>query len=223
MAMVVYKHKPAPLWLVAFSILLPTSFSCLATSATNVAIPHISGYFGSTIDEANWIITSYMIANACLILMSGWIESVMGRKLFLKVFIGIFTLGSLICAIAPNLNLMVLGRLIQGIGGGPMTPVSQAVLLASFPKEKRSIALSLYGMAVMVFAILGPTFGGFIVDNADWQWIYLVNIPVGILSISMVHANIEDSERHKAHADFPGMIALVLWLLSMQVVLDKGQ
>ncbi len=223
MAKVVYKQKPAPLWLVAFSILLPTSFSCLATSATNVAIPHISGYFGSTIDEANWIITSYMIANACLILMSGWIESVMGRKLFLKVFIGIFTLGSLICAVAPNLNLMVLGRLIQGIGGGPMTPVSQAVLLASFPKEKRSIAMSLYGMAVMVFAILGPTFGGFIVDNADWQWIYLVNIPVGILSISMVHANIEDSEKHRANADFPGMIALVLWLLSMQVVLDKGQ
>ena len=225
MTKVVYKHHLAPLWLVAFSILLPTSFSCLATSATNVAIPHISGYFGSTIDEANWIITSYMIANACLILMSGWLENLMGRKRFLKVFIGIFTLGSLICAIAPNLNLMVLGRLIQGIGGGPMTPVSQAILLAAFPPEKRGIAMSLYGMAVMVFAILGPTFGGFIVDNADWQWIYLVNIPVGILSISMVHANIEELETRKqvTKTDFPGMIALVLWLLSMQVVLDKGQ
>lgn len=130
MAKVVYKHTPAPLWLVAFSILLPTSFACLATSATNVAIPHISGYFGSTIDEANWIIPSYMIANSCLILMSGWLENLMGRKLFLKVFIGIFTLGSLICALAPNLNLMVLGRLIQGIGGGPMTPVSQSALIA---------------------------------------------------------------------------------------------
>ena len=225
MAKVVYKHKPAPLWLVAFSILLPTSFSCLATSATNVAIPHISGYFGSTIDEANWIITSYMIANACLILMSGWIESVMGRKLFLKIFIGIFTLGSFICAVAPNLNLMVLGGLIQGIGGGPMTPLAQSILLAAFPQEKRGIAMSLYVMAVMVFAILGPTFGGFIVDNADWQWIYLVNIPIGILSISMVHANIEDTEHKKGaiNADFPGMISLVLWLLSMQVVLDKGQ
>lgn len=225
MAKVVYKHTPAPLWLVAFSILLPTSFSCLATSATNVAIPHISGYFGSTIDEANWIITSYMIANACLILMSGWLENLMGRKRFLKVFIGIFTLGSLICAIAPNLNLMVLGRLIQGIGGGPMTPVSQAILLAAFPPDKRGIAMSLYGIAVMVFAILGPTFGGFIVDNADWQWIYLVNIPVGILSISMVHANIEELPTRKKveKTDFLGMIALVLWLLSMQVVLDKGQ
>ena len=225
MANVVYKHNPAPLWLVAFSILLPTSFACLATSATNVAIPHISGYFGSTIDEANWIITSYMIANSCLILMSGWLENLLGRKRFLKIFIGIFTIGSLICALAPNLNLMVLGRLIQGIGGGPMTPLSQSILLAVFPKEKRGIAMSLYGIAVMVFAILGPTFGGFIVDNADWQWIYLVNIPVGILSISMVHANIEELKSRKKikKTDFWGMISLILWLLSMQIVLDKGQ
>ena len=225
MAKVIYKNSPAPLWLVAFSILLPTSFACLATSATNVAIPHISGYFGSTIDEANWIITSYMIANACLILMSGWLENLMGRKLFLKVFISIFTLGSLLCAIAPNLNFMVLGRLIQGIGGGPMTPVSQAILLAAFPADKKGIAMSLYGIAVMVFAILGPTFGGFIVDNADWQWIYLVNIPVGILSISMVHANIQELEtRNKpVKTDFLGMVTLILWLLSMQIVLDKGQ
>ena len=225
MPKVVYKHTPAPLWLVALSILLPTSFACLATSATNVAIPHISGYFGSTIDEANWIITSYMIANSCLILMSGWLENLLGRKRFLKIFIGIFTLGSLICALAPNLNLMVLGRLIQGIGGGPMTPVSQAILLAAFPPEKRGVAMSLYGLAVMVFAILGPTFGGFIVDNADWQWIYLVNIPVGILSIAMVHANIEELKIRKKieKTDYLGMISLVLWLLSMQVVLDKGQ
>lgn len=216
--------KP-PLWLVAISILLPTSFSCLATSATNVAIPHISGYFGSTIDEANWIITSYMIANACLILMSSWLENLFGRKLFLKVFISIFTIGSLICAIAPNLNIMVLGRLIQGIGGGPMTPISQAVLLSAFPPEKRGVAMSLYGVAVMIFAILGPTFGGFIVDNADWQWIYLVNIPIGILSVALIHANIDELDFRKKveKTDFPGMIALVLWLLSMQVVLDKGQ
>lgn len=225
MTKVVYKHTPAPLWLIAFSILLPTSFACLATSATNVAIPHISGYFVSTVDEANWIITSYMIANSCLILMSGWLENLLGRKRFLKIFIGIFTLGSLICAVAPNLNLMVVGRLIQGIGGGPMTPLSQAILLAAFPKDKRGIAMSLYGIAVMVFAILGPTFGGFIVDNADWQWIYLVNIPVRILSISMVHANIEELKERKKikKTDFLGMVSLVLWLLSMQVVLDKGQ
>ena len=114
-AVITTRTHHSPLWLVALSILLPTSFACLATSATNVAIPHISGYFGSTIDEANWIITSYMIANACLILMSGWLENLMGRTMLLKVFITIFTIGSLICAMAPNLNIMVLGRLIQGI------------------------------------------------------------------------------------------------------------
>ena len=157
--------------------------------------------------------------------MSGWLENLMGRTKLLKVFITVFTVGSLICAIAPNLNIMVLGRLIQGIGGGPMTPISQAVLLSAFPSEKRGVAMSLYGVAVMIFAILGPTFGGFIVDNADWQWIYLINIPVGILSISLIHANISELEVRKKieKTDFPGMIALVLWLLSMQVVLDKGQ
>ncbi len=218
-------QKEKPLWLVSLSILLPAAFSCLATSATNVAIPHISGYFGATVDEANWIITSYMIANACLILMTGWLENLMGRKLFLKVFISIFTIGSLICALAPSLNIMVLGRLIQGIGGGPMTPIAQSVLLGAFPKEKRSIAMSLFGIAVMIFAILGPTFGGFIVDNADWQWIYFVNIPIGIISVAMVHANIKELDFRKEikHIDFAGMIALVVWLLTMQIVLDKDQ
>ena len=217
--------KKPSLWLIAVSILLPTAFSCLATSATNVAIPHIAGYFGSTVDEANWVITSYMIANACLILMTGWLENLFGRKTFLKVFISVFTIGSLICALAPNLNIMVLGRLIQGIGGGPMTPIAQSILLSAFPYEKRSIAMSLFGMAVMVFAVLGPTFGGFIVDNADWQWIYFINIPVGILSVALVHSNIDELEIRKKikEIDFPGMISLVLWLLSMQIVLDKGQ
>ena len=217
--------KKIPLWLVAISILLPTAFSTLATSATNVAIPHISGYFAATVDEANWVITSYMIANACLILMTGWLEHLMGRKMLLKVFISIFTIGSLICAIAPSLNFMVLGRLIQGIGGGPMTPMSQAILLAAFPFEKRGLAMSLYGLAVMVFSILGPSFGGFIVDNSNWQYIYLINIPVGIVSIMLVSRNIPDvkADSNIGKIDFIGMISLVLWLLSMQIVLDKGQ
>ncbi len=225
MANAVSSNKKAPLWLVSLSILIPASFSCLATSATNVAIPHIAGYFGSTTDEANWVITSYMIANACLILMTGWLENLMGRKTFLKVFIAIFTIGSLICATAPNLNFMVLGRLIQGIGGGPMTPIAQSVLLSAFPFEKRSVAMSLFGFAVMIFAVLGPTFGGLIVDNATWQWIYLINIPVGIISISMIHANIEELPNRKKieKIDFLGMISLVIWLLTMQIVLDKGQ
>lgn len=217
--------KEAPLWLVAFTILLPTSFAMLATSATNVAIPYIAGYFGSTVDEANWVITIYMIANAILIPLTGWLENYMGRVLFLKVFITIFTIGSVICAFAPSLNFLVVGRLIQGIGGGPMMPISQAILIASFPYNKRGQAMALFALAVMVFSIMGPTFGGFIVDNSAWQWIYLANIPVGIFSVVLVHCNVAElKDRVKPDkVDYVGFIALVVWLMSMQIVLDKGQ
>lgn len=217
--------KNVPIWLIAISILMPTSFSALATTATNVAIPHISGYFAATTDEAKWIVTSYMVANACLIMLSGWLEHLFGRKQFMKICIGIFTLGALICTVAPSLNLMVLGRFIQGVGGGPMTPISQTVLLSAFPPEKKGVAMSLFGFAVMVCAILGPSFGGFLVDNLNWHYIYSVNIPVGIVSYMLVCRNIADTqpEKGKHNMDFVGVGALILWLLSMQIVLDKGQ
>ncbi len=218
------KNK-APIWLIAIAILMPTSFSALATTATNVAIPHISGYFAATADEAKWIVTSYMVANACLIMLTGWLEHLLGRKRFIKISITIFTLGALICTIAPSLNIMVLGRLVQGIGGGPMTPMSQTILLSAFPPEKKGFAMTLFGLAVMVFAILGPSFGGFLVDNFNWHYIYSVNIPVGIISILLINKCIEDTKpaKEKHHVDFVGMTALILWLLTMQIVLDKGQ
>lgn len=219
------EKRKVPIWLIAISILMPTSFSALATTATNVAIPHISGYFAATADEAKWIVTSYMVANACLIMLSGWLENLLGRKQFIKICISIFTLGALICTVAPSLNVMVLGRLIQGIGGGPMTPISQTVLLSAFPAEKKGLAMTLFGLAVMVCAILGPSFGGFLVDNLNWHYIYSVNIPIGIVSYLLVCRNIEDTQpaRGKQNMDFVGMTALILWLLSMQIVLDKGQ
>lgn len=217
--------RQVPIWLIAISILMPTSFSALATTATNVAIPHISGYFAATADEAKWIVTSYMVANACLIMLSGWLENLLGRKQFIKICISIFTLGALICTVAPSLNVMVLGRLVQGIGGGPMTPISQTVLLSAFPPDKKGLAMSLFGLAVMVCAILGPSFGGFLVDNLNWHYIYSINIPVGIISFILVCKNIEDTKpaKNKQHMDFVGMSALIIWLLSMQIVLDKGQ
>lgn len=219
------QERKIPIWLIAISILMPTSFSALATTATNVAIPHISGYFAATADEAKWIVTSYMVANACLIMLSGWLEHLFGRKQFMKICIVIFTLGALICTLAPSLEIMVLGRFIQGVGGGPMTPISQTVLLSAFPKEKKGVAMSLFGFAVMVCAILGPSFGGFLVDNFNWNYIYSVNIPVGIVSYLLISKNIADTkpEQGKHNIDFVGMTALVLWLLSMQIVLDKGQ
>ena len=224
MSELVQKKKP-PIWLIAISILMPTSFSALATTATNVAIPHISGYFAATADEAKWIVTSYMVANACMIMLAGWLEHLLGRKQFIKICIIIFTLGALICTVAPSLNAMVIGRLIQGIGGGPMTPISQTVLLSAFPPEKKGLAMSLFGLAVMVCAILGPSFGGFLVDNLNWHYIYSVNIPIGILSYVLICKNIENTKpaKEKMNIDFVGMTALILWLLTMQIVLDKGQ
>lgn len=218
-------ERKIPIWLIAISILMPTSFSALATTATNVAIPHISGYFAATSDEAKWIVTSYMVANACLIMLSGWLEKLFGRKQFMKICIAIFTLGALICTVAPSLEIMVLGRFIQGVGGGPMTPISQTVLLSAFPPEKKGVAMSLFGFAVMVCAILGPSFGGFLVDNFNWHYIYSVNIPVGIISFILISKYIAETkpEQGKHHIDFVGMTALILWLLSMQIVLDKGQ
>ena len=219
------RQNNIPLWLVAASILIPTSFSALATSATNVAIPHISGYFAATSDEVKWVVTSYMVANACLIMLSGWLESIWGRKTFLKISIAIFTIGAFICVAAPTLNVMVFGRFIQGIGGGPMTPMAQTILLSAFPPDKKGVAMSLFGLAVMVFAVLGPSFGGFLVDNLSWQYIYSVNIPVGIVSLMMVNKYIQDTphDTKHMHIDYVGMAALILWLVSMQIVLDKGQ
>lgn len=224
MGEVVQQQNKPPIWLVAIAILMPTSFSAMATTATNVAIPHISGYFAATTDEAKWIVTSYMVANACLMMLSGWLEHLLGRKRFINICISIFTLGALICTLAPSLNTMVLGRFVQGVGGGPMTPLSQTVLLSIFPPEKKGLAMSLFGLAVMVCAILGPSFGGFLVDNFNWHYIYSVNIPIGILSIFLINKTIQDTQPEKMNKiDYVGMGALIVWLMSMQIVLDKGQ
>lgn len=218
-------ERKIPLWLISFTIMLPTAFAMLATSATNVAIPHIAGAFGSTQDESNWVITSYMISNAIFLPLTGWFENMLGRRLFLKVFIALFTLGAIICTVSTSLNVLIIGRIIQGIGGGPLMPISQAILLESFPYEKRGVAMSVFAFAVMISSILGPTYGGFIVDNLTWQWIFLLNVPIGVISTILVDKNIKEKENRvkPEKIDFVGITSLILWLLTMQVVLDKGQ
>ncbi len=217
--------KQIPVWLVALAIMVPTSFAMLATSATNVALPHIAGSFGSTHEEVNWVITSYMIANAILLPLTGWFENIMGRKNFLKIFIMIFICGSIICLMAQNLNMLILGRVIQGIGGGPMMPISQSILLQAFPSEQKGRAMAVFAFAVMTTSILGPTVGGFLVDNLSWQWIFIINLPAGIVSLMLVERAIkqERTRRVSKRVDIVGLSFLVLWLLNMQIVLDKGQ
>jgi len=217
--------QKAPLWLLALVITMPTFFAFLATSATNVALPHIAGAFGSTSDEAKWVVTSYMIANGIFLPLTGWLERKLGRINFLKIFISIFTIGSVVCALAPSLLILILGRVIQGIGGGVLMPISQSVLLQEFPKNRKGDAMAIFVFSIMVSSIMGPTVGGLLVDNLSWQWIFIINIPIGILSMILIPMVVNDTtrQRKKENIDFLGVIFLILWLFSMQIVLDKGQ
>lgn len=213
------------IWLIALTVMIPTTFSILATSTVTVALPNIAGAFGSTRDEVNWVVTSYMIANAIMLPITGWLDNFIGRRIFLKLIAVIFIIGSGVCLFATNLNTLILGRIIQGVGGGPFMPLSQAILLQTFPKNKHGLAMGIFSIGVMISVITGPALGGFLVDNLSWQWIFIINIPVGIISAIMVHCNImKNPERVKTGKfDVVGAIALIIWLLSMQVVLDKGQ
>lgn len=223
--MVEKNDKSVPLWLLSIVVTMPTFFAFLATSATNVALPHIAGSFGSTNDEAKWVVTSYMVANGIFLPLTGWLERKFGRLDFLKIFIALFTLGSCVCALATNLNILILGRIIQGVGGGILMPLSQSILLQEFPKDRKSDAMAIFIFAIMVSSIMGPTVGGFLVDYFSWQWIFIINIPIGILSLIVIPFIVNDTEKDHSNdaVDFLGLTFLILWLFSMQVVLDKGQ
>ena len=218
-------QRKAPLWLLSLVVAMPTFFAFLATSATNVALPHIAGAFGSTTDEAKWVVTSYMVANAIFLPLTGWLERKLGRLGFLKIFITIFTLGSIICATAQSLLILILGRVVQGIGGGILMPLSQSILLQEFPANRKGDAMAIFVFSIMVSSIMGPTVGGLLVDNFSWQWIFIINIPIGILSLILIPMIVNDTTRSKKKesVDFLGVAFLILWLFSMQVVLDKGQ
>lgn len=219
------QERKTPLWLMSLIVTMPTFFAFLATSATNVALPHIAGSFGSTNDEAKWVVTSYMIANGIFLPLTGWLERKLGRLDFLKIFITLFTIGSVVCTLAPNLLVLILGRIIQGVGGGVLMPLSQSILLQEFPKDRKGDAMAIFIFAIMVSSIMGPTVGGLLVDYFSWQWIFVINIPVGIFSLIVIPLTVNDTakQRKKESVDFLGFTFLVLWLFSMQVVLDKGQ
>ncbi len=219
-----YEKLNIPLWLITISVMLPTVFSMLATSSVNVAIPYIAGQFGSTRDEANWVVTSYMIAHAMMLPITGWLEVKFTRRKLLKIISLIFALGSVICFMAPNLNILIIGRIIQGIGGGPFMPLSQAILMQVFPKHLQAAAMGIFGLGMMVSAIVGPAMGGILVEHLSWQWIFIINIPVVVASMVMIHCNVMNNNISMKinKFDIVGFSALILWLLPMQTVLDKG-
>jgi len=172
-------------WLIAITVMLATFMEVLDTSVANVALPHIAGDLSAGVDESTWVLTSYLVSNAIVLPLTGWLSSIFGRKRFYMACVAIFTISSFLCGMAPSLGMLVICRILQGAGGGALQPVSQAILFESFPKEKQGMAMAIYGMGVVVAPIIGPTLGGWITDNYSWRWIFFINIPIGLISLAL--------------------------------------
>ena len=179
-------------WLIAATVMLATFMEVLDTSVANVSLPHIAGNLSSSVDEATWVLTSYLVANAVVLPMSGWLSILFGRKRFYMTCVMLFTLSSMACGLAPSLPLLVLFRVLQGLAGGALQPISQAILVESFPGEKQGMAQAVYGMGVVVAPVIGPTLGGYITDNFSWRWLFLINVPVAVLSLVLSGRMLED-------------------------------
>jgi DHA2 family multidrug resistance protein len=214
-------------WLVAAAVMMATFMEVLDTSVANVSLTHIAGNLSASTDEATWVLTSYLVSNAVVLPATGWLSRFFGRRRFLIACIAIFTIASVLCGLANSLGLLILARIIQGAGGGALQPVSQAVMLETFPAEKRGAAMSVYAMGVVVAPILGPTLGGWLTDNYSWRWVFYINVPVGIAAILMCLRFLEDPPYLKnaraGRIDFVGFGCLALWIGCLQILLDKGQ
>ncbi len=207
--------------------MLATFMEVLDTSVANVSLPHIAGNLSATTDEATWVLTSYLVANAIILPATNWLGNLFGRKRFLVSCIILFTFSSALCGAAGSLGFLVVARVLQGAAGGALQPISQAVLLESFPPAKRGAAMAVFAMGVVVAPILGPTLGGWITDNYSWRWVFYINLPIGLLAALMANAFIEDPPYLKkvsaSNIDYLGFGFLAIWLATLQFVLDKGQ
>jgi len=216
-------------WIIAVTVMLATFMEVLDTSVANVALPHIAGSLSSTVDETTWVLTSYLVSNAIVLPLSGWFSSLIGRKRFYMTCVALFTLSSMLCGLAPNLTMLILFRVMQGVGGGALQPISQAILAESFPRHKQGMAMAVYGMGVVVAPVIGPTLGGWITDNYSWRWIFLINIPVGALSLTLTSMLIFDPPYLVRRAwkglkvDYLGLGLLSLGLGALEITLDDGQ
>ena len=216
-------------WIIALAVTLATFMEVLDTSIANVALPHIAGNLSAGADESTWVLTSYLVSNAIVLPLSGWISSIIGRKRFYMSCVAIFTISSFLCGLAPNLGMLIFFRILQGAGGGGLQPSEQAILADTFPPAKRGMAFAVYGMAVVLAPAIGPTLGGWITDNFTWRWIFFINIPVGILSLILTSRLIQDPpymQRKKlseTKIDYIGLGLVALGLGALQIVLDKGQ
>jgi DHA2 family multidrug resistance protein len=214
-------------WVVALAVILPTFMEVLDTSIASVALPYIAGSLGASTDEATWVLTSYLVCNAIVLPISGWCAQRFGRKKFLLTCIVIFTISSFACGAATSLGMILVARAVQGAGGGALQPMSQSILLETFPPEKRGQAMALFGLGVVVAPILGPTLGGYLTDAYTWRWAFYINVPVGILAFIMISRYVFDPDYIRnakpGKLDGIGLGLLAVWLGCLQIVLDKGQ
>jgi len=216
-------------WLIAVVVAMAAFMEVLDTSIANVALPYMAGNLGASNDQSTWVLTSYLVSNAIILPMTGWLAGAFGRKRFFMICLGIFTISSLLCGIAPSLGMLLLFRVLQGAGGGGLQPMAQAILADTFPPEKRGLAFALYGITAVTAPTIGPTLGGWITFNYSWRWIFFINLPVGVMTWFLVRRFVEDPPylvRLKAAGvklDYIGIAFLALGIGALQVLLDKGQ
>ena len=220
------EHRHVNPWIIAISVMFCTFMEVLDTTVVNVSLPHIAGNLSATIDEVTWVLTSYLVANAIILPITGWLSNYFGRKRLLLFSVMGFTLSSFLCGAAPNLPLLIIFRLTQGACGGALQPLSQAVLLESFPPESRGKAMGFWGLGIVVAPVLGPVLGGWLTDSYSWRWVFYINLPVGLLSVIMVQMFVFDPsyiKRSKASIDYWGIGMLAVWVGALQVAFDKGE
>jgi DHA2 family multidrug resistance protein len=216
-------------WLIAMTVALAAFMEVLDTSIANVALPHIAGSLGASINQGTWVLTSYLVSNAIVLPIGAWASSVMGRRNFFLLCVVIFTVSSFLCGAAPTLPILLICRVLQGAGGGGMQPMAQAIMADSFEPQKRGQAFALYGLVAVLAPSIGPTMGGWITDNFSWRWIFFINIPVGLLAFYLVSRLVEDPPWIKADRsrlwkmDYLGLAFLALAMGGLQIMLDKGE
>jgi MFS transporter, DHA2 family, multidrug resistance protein len=224
-------HNP---WAIALTVTMATFMELLDTSISNVSLPYIAGGLGTSYDRSTWILTSYLVANAIILPMSAWFSRALGRKRYYMMSVALFTATSFLCGVAPSLSLLIVFRVLQGIGGGGLAPVERAILVDTFPKEKLSGAFALYSMAIVTAPAVAPPLGGWITDNFSWRWVFFINVPIGILSLLLSRRLVHDSpeytrQRREAwqgghlRVDYTGIILIALGFACLQVVLDRGE
>src|SRR5205807_10256601 len=220
-------------WFVAVAVVIPTFMEVMDTTIANVALRYIAGGLAAAVTDSEWVITSYLAANAIILPISGWLSAHLGRRNYFMLSIAVFTLASALCGMATSLGQIILFRVIQGLAGGGLQPSSQGILLDTFPPEKQGAAMTMFGIAALIGPIVGPTLGGWLVVNYDWRWIFYVNVPVGLLSLAAAYFLVEDPEylkkeraelrRQPLNFDYIGLGLLALAMSCWEILLSKGQ